>query len=64
MYMIFTKATLYLVAFLLFSVTFSFLVLIKSCANLYVMLGNKERGVLTKEDIVKGVLINVYSNNV
>ena len=64
MYMIFTKATLYLVAFLLFSVTFSFLVLIKSCVNLCVMLGNEERGVLTKEDVVEGVLINAYSNNV
>ena len=62
--MIFIKATLYLVAFLLFSVTSSFLVLIKSYANLYVMLGNKERGVLTKEDAIEGVLINAYSNNV
>ena len=64
MYMIFAKAALYLVAFSLFSVTSGFLVLIESCANPCVMLGDKERGVLIKEDVVEGVLINAYSNNV
>ena len=64
MYMIFVEAALYLVAFSSFSVTSSFLVLIKSCANPCVMLGDEERGVLTEEDVVEGVLINAYSNNV